>query len=236
MNTFIFDLDGTLLPMDQDIFVDTYFKTLAVKFSAHGLEADKLMKAIWMGTSAMIQNDGIVTNEERFWSTFCGILGDEIRKLEPEFENFYQNEFIKAKASTNPNPMARECIKLAKQKGFKVVLATNPIFPRVATLQRVKWAGLDKEDFELITTYENSSYCKPNTEYYNNILRTLKLTPQECIMVGNDVSDDMCVSKLGMDTFLLTDCLINVKGEDISNLKQGGFKELYQLIEQTSLQ
>jgi FMN phosphatase YigB (HAD superfamily) len=231
MNTFIFDLDGTLLPMpDQELFLNTYFKALAIKIVPHGIDPQKLVKAVWACTKAMIENDGSITNEQRFWENFCGLLGEEIRQLEPVFEDFYRNEFVVTRSTTGTNPLAQECIKLLKEKGYQVVLATNPVFPRVATYTRMQWAGLDPEDFDLITTYENSSYCKPNLEYYRAILQYIGKEPQECIMVGNDVKEDMCAAGLEMDTFLLKDCLICAEEEDISHFKQGSFAELLDLI------
>lgn len=74
---------------------------------------------------------------------------------------------------------------------LKTVLAINPIFPRSAVESRIGWAGLDVSDFEYITTYENSWYCKPNPEYYNEILSKLNLQSGECPIVGNDVTEDM---------------------------------------------
>ncbi len=178
----------------------------------------------------MIENDGSMTNEHRFWSTFTGREGEEMRRLEPVFEDFYKNEFIAAKKATFHNPEAQSCIRLLKEKGYRVVLATNPLFPRIATLNRMKWAGLQEEDFELITTYENSSYCKPNREYYRAILKEIGKEPSECIMVGNDIQDDMCASELGMETYLLMDCIIKKDGADISCYRQGVFKELAEYI------
>jgi FMN phosphatase YigB (HAD superfamily) len=231
MNTVIFDLDGTLLPMpDQDLFLNTYFKALAKKLVPYGINAQELIKAVWEGTKAMITNDGTKTNEERFWDTFCAVLGDEVRKLESVFEDFYTNEFNETKCATSENPLAKECIHMLKEKGYRLILATNPVFPRVATFARIKWAGLNPEDFELITTYENSSYCKPNLDYYREILKTIGKEPGECMMVGNDVKEDMGVLKLGMDAFLLKDCLINTGNVDISHLKQGNFNDLLVLI------
>ena len=52
------------------------------------------------------------------------------------------------------------------------------------------------------------------------------MKPEECLMVGNDVSEDMVTEQLGMKTFLLTDCLINKAGVDISQYPHGGFAEL----------
>ncbi|HWT27602.1 MAG TPA: HAD family hydrolase [Mobilitalea sp.] len=232
MNTFIFDLDGTLLPMpSQELFLEAYFKALSAKVIPYGLDVQKLVKAVWAGTNSMIENDGSMSNEHRFWETFCAILGPEIRKLEPVFDDFYRNEFIAAKSTTSTNPIARKCIELLKAKGYMVVLATNPIFPQVATFTRIEWAGLKVEDFELITTYENSTFCKPNLGYYKEILGKIGKAPEECIMVGNDVKEDMCADALGMDTYLLKDCLIHTGEEDITIYRQGDFEDLHKLIE-----
>ena len=45
-------------------------------------------------------------------------------------------------------------------------------------------------------------------------------------MVGNDVGEDMVAKNLGMKVFLLTDCLINKSGEDLSAYPHGTFKDL----------
>ncbi len=231
MNTFIFDLDGTLLPMpSQELFLDAYFKALSIKLAPFGFDAKKLTKAVWTGTYAMIENDGTMTNEQRFWNTFSSILGEEARKLEPVFEDFYRNEFRSVKSTTSTNPLAKECVRLLKEKGYSVILATNPIFPQAATYQRMDWAGLEADDFQLVTTYENSAFCKPNLGYYREILTKIHKIPAECIMIGNDVKEDMCTAALGMDTFLLTDNLIKKEEEDITVYKQGGFHDVLEMI------
>ena len=112
------------------------------------------------------------------------------------------------------------------------VLATNPLFPHTATDNRMRWAGLKPEDFSFYTTYENSRYCKPNPKYYEEILQKLNLKPEECIMVGNDLEEDILpTEKLGMQGFLLTDFLINKEDKDISGYLQGDFTELIQYLE-----
>ncbi len=229
MNTVIFDLDGTLLPMNQDLFIQTYFKELVKAAVPFGYSPDDLQKAVWLGTKAMLDNDGSMTNEGRFWDSFVKAFGEEVRAMEPEFHRFYQNEFTKAKVATSPTPLSDKCIKILKKKGYTITLATNPLFPRIATQTRMSWAGLDPLDFELITTYENSRYCKPKLEYYKDVLAEIGKEADECIMIGNDVREDMCAEKLGMDTFLLTDCIID-HGEDISKYRQGSFEDLYEFI------
>ena len=225
MKVILFDLDGTLLPMEQEVFVKTYFKLLAKRLAPLGYEPEKLIAAIWGGTEAMVRNDGSCINEERFWQYFAGVYGEASLKDKSVIDSFYSEEFHQVKAVCGTSP-AREIVDFLKARGKTVVLATNPIFPAVATRSRMSWVGLAPEDFRLITTYENSRYCKPNPKYYEEILKTIGCAPEECLMVGNDVGEDMVAERLGMNVFLLTDCLINKRDEDISRWPHGGFAEL----------
>jgi FMN phosphatase YigB (HAD superfamily) len=230
MDTILFDLDGSLLPMEQDEFLKLYYNGLTTKFAPLGFEPGILLGAVLFGTRAMLKNDGSLTNEVRFWDAFCQKLGDSARSLEPKFADFYANEFIQVKSSTKPLRVASLCVKEAKAKGYTLVLATNPVFPKVATYTRVDWAELDPEDFSLITTYENCSFCKPDLNYYREILRNIGKKAEDCIMIGNDVKEDMCASKLGMDVFLLNDNPINANGEDTSAYRRGSIHELLSFI------
>ena len=231
IDTVLFDLDGTLLPMDQDEFVQTYMCLLAKKLAHHGYDARHLVAAIWSGTKAMVENTGEKTNEEVFWEDFRHIFGEDARKDEPLFEEFYATDFGHARKVCGFDPAAGEVVALLKERGIRVVLATNPLFPAIATRQRIRWAGLDPEDFELITTYENSRRCKPNPDYYRDVLAELGAAPESCIMVGNDVDEDILPARqLGMKTFLLKHSLLNRRGRDLSGLEQGGFGELKEFL------
>ncbi len=231
IKTILFDLDGTLLPMDQDVFVKSYFSRLALRLEPHGYEKNGLINAIWAGTEAMVKNDGSKNNEAAFWEFFASLYGEDSKKDEPKFDEFYRTDFQAIKGDCGFNEEASKLICKLKKQGFKLVLATNPIFPAVATQSRARWAGLDIDDFELYTTYENSSYCKPNPKYYKEICSKLDLDPNECLMVGNDVSEDMIAASLGMKVFLLTDCLINKNNEDIAIYPHGSFNELEEYID-----
>lgn len=226
ISTILFDLDGTLLPMDQDVFVRSYFKELAKKLLPLGYEPEKLIQTIWTGTEVMVKNDGTCTNEERFWNFFCEVYGEDARAAHPVFEEFYRTEFQKAAAVCGLHKEARNLIVDLKAHGFRLVLATNPLFPAIATESRIRWAGLEPSDFELYTTYETSHYCKPNPHYYNEILQKLGCKAEECLMIGNDIGEDMIAETLGMHVFLLTDCLINKKNVDITRYPQGNFSDL----------
>ena len=118
-------------------------------------------------------------------------------------------------------------MRAIKEMGLRVALATNPIFPAVATESRIRWAGLEPEDFELYTTYESNGYCKPNPAYYREVAAKLGVDPAQCLMVGNDVEEDMeAAEQTGMRVFLLTDCLINRENRDISAYPHGSFSQL----------
>lgn len=144
--------------------------------------------------------------------------------------DYYRNEFQQVSQDCGFDPQAAKTIADIKTLGYHVVLATNPLFPAIATQSRAKWAGLNPNDFELITTYENSRHCKPNTDYYRDILDTLNVKAENCVMVGNDVQEDMIAETLGIKVFLLTDSLINRTGEDISRYPHGSFDELMNFI------
>lgn len=226
MNTVLFDLDGTLLPINQYDFFHGYMHEISKKFVKFGIEPEKLMNALQAGTKAMIQNDGHQTNETRFWDVFVNLMGEEILALKPEFELFYTNEFNNVSKTAMPNPLAQQGISILKEKGYAVIAATNPVFPEIATKQRIRWAQINPDDFSLITTYENSCYGKPNLEYYRMILKKVDREASDCLMVGNDVDEDMCVSDLGMETFLLTDYLLNRNNKDLSSYRKGNFETL----------
>lgn len=115
--------------------------------------------------------------------------------------------------------------------GLKTALAANPIFPETATVSRMEWAGLEPSDFELYTTYENIGYCKPNPDYYREIINRLDAKPEETLMVGNDVEEDMEAGlSAGLKVFLLTDCLINRERRDINQYPRGSFEQLMEYL------
>ena len=132
---------------------------------------------------------------------------------------------------TKENPLAKKAVQLAGEKGRKVVLSTNPLFPMDGQKTRISWIGLSEDDFEFITSYETDSFCKPNPQYFLSICERLNVKPEECLMVGNDVSEDMVAASIGMKVFLYTDCLLNKKGADISVYPNGDFSQLLRYIE-----
>ena len=204
-----FDLDGTLLPMDYDAFIKAYFGELCKVLAPFGISPDKAVNAVWGGTKSMIMNDGAKSNKDRFWESFVECVGGNSDENISAVDPFYSASFHNVRAVTTENPLAREAVEAARKNGRRVILATNPIFPSVAQESRLSWIGLCRADFDLVTDYATDSFCKPNPKYYLSICERMGVRPEECLMVGNDESDDMMgASAAGLDCYLVTDCLI----------------------------
>lgn len=205
----LFDMDGTLLPMDTDQFTRGYFKSLYMKLAKFGLPAEHFGKIMWAGVSAMVKNDGSMTNEEAFWIDFKQRTGLEKDGINEECLEFYGKEFHSAKVFTGENPLAAVAVQIAHEKAEQVVLATNPLFPMVGQETRMSWVGLKPEDFALVTCYEKDTYCKPNPKYFLSVCERIGVEPADCLMIGNDEGEDMyAASSVGMDCYLITDCMI----------------------------
>ena len=231
ITTVMFDLDGTLLPMDLDVYLGYYFKLLIKKLVPYGYDPKKITDSINHAVAAMVENDGSRTNEEAFWDSHRRVMGEDADSSRPLLEEFYRNEFQEVKAVCGSMPEAKEILEFCRSKGLQIILATSPLYPRVATESRIRWAELQPEDFDDSTTYEDSHHCKPNPDYYREILRKRNLSSEECLMVGNDVREDMIAKSVGMEVFLLPQYLINRDNEDISRYPNGNLDDLKTYIE-----
>ena len=128
-----FDLDGTLLPMELDIFMKAYLGSLAKALAPIGYDPDRLVKSILSGSYAMVKNDGSMSNEDVFWNCFNTSYGIDGRKDEKYFYDFYVNEFDKIHKVCGYNPHSSQVVKSIKNMGIRMILATNPLFPSIAT-------------------------------------------------------------------------------------------------------
>ena len=210
-----FDLDGTLLGMDDEAFLKLYFINMVQYCNKNGLDGRLIAEGIEYGTMAMINNCGTDTNETIFWKSFEKYTRLKRKKLENILNQFYITDFNKVQPSCFLKKDAIEIIRVLKDKGYPLYLTTNAIFPRVAVLQRLKWAGLKENNFEYITTYENTYFCKPNPKYYQSVIKQFDLNSNEILMIGNDVLEDGIIQTLNVDFYLLKDSILNRKNLDI---------------------
>lgn len=205
-----FDLDGTLLPMDEKFFTKLYMKEIAEKLMPYGYEADKLVSSIMNGLVKMVSNTSSRTNEEVFWESFSKDYPSKNPKKDlPIFTSFYLDEFKKTKEACKENPLAKEIVSFCRKHLKYTVLSTNPIFPREAQETRLSFIGLKDTDFDYVTDYSNSCSCKPNPSYFKTLLEKFSLKPDEVLLFGNDVVEDVeCGASLGIQGYLIDGCIL----------------------------
>lgn len=209
LTTLLFDLDGTLLPFDLEPFMQVYFHKLVPEI-AHLVNPELIVKQIMAATQRTIENESAdVTNIDAFKAAFFSMTDVKEADIWPIFDRFYHEKFGELKALTTPNFISREICRTAVHKGYKLILATNPIFPDAAVRHRMEWAGMNEIPFDLVTTMEHMHYCKPNPKYYLEILDRVDSLASESIMFGNDVQEDGVAGNVGMETFLVDDFLID---------------------------
>ncbi len=228
--TILFDLDGTLLEMHTEPFVHQYLKELGA-YIGDRYDAQKLLALVWDATRAMIKSDDPgKTNEEVFTEHFLAKSGLSKEEIWPVFDAFYREVFPGLSHLTYPSLWAKKLVEAAKAHGFRVAVATNPVFPRDAIYSRLAWIDLSADHFDLVTVYEESHYTKPNPGYFLEICGKLGVRPEECVMVGNHMQEDMVAGTLGMKTFLVTNYLED-RGEPVYEVDQRGtLAELYEAI------
>jgi FMN phosphatase YigB (HAD superfamily) len=224
--TLLLDLDDTLLDSNMDIFIPAYFKKLAAYLGPR-FNAQRLVQELLTGTMMMFKNERPdLTLEEIFSNYFYPALGAPRESLEAEINNFYDEVFPSLKELTKPRREAVELVEWAFSQGWRVVVATNPLFPRKAIEHRLRWANLppEKYPFNLVTAFESMHFTKEIPAYYPEILGNLGWPEGPVIMVGDDPRMDIeSALKAGLPVFW-----VRPKGKSnpaFVNLSQGTLKE-----------
>ncbi len=206
--TVLFDLDDTLLDNDIQPFIQRYFEMLAEAL-AETISPAQFQRAMQQAVYAMLSKqlpDG--TLEDAFDQVFYPAAGESKPALKERIDDFYRTKFPQLRELTRPRPAAIRLVESAFERGWQVVIATNPLFPRTAIEQRLEWAGLpvNRFPFALVTTYENSHFCKPNPAYFAEILAVLRWPQTPAVMVGNSLEDDILpAEKLGLPTYYVSE-------------------------------
>lgn len=226
LNTILFDLDGTLAPFVQEEFIRVYFQALMDRLTPMGYDGRQLVDALWKGVSAMVSNNGSITNRQIFWESFTQSMGIQALALESVLDDFYSREFDTVRAVLREQADRGPLIQGLREKGYTVVLATNPIFPLPAVCTRLGWVGLSAANFDYVTTYENCRHSKPNPAYYRDILEHMGKRGEECLMVGNNPTDDMAAARAGIAVYLVTDYLENPGELPVEEYPNSTFQKL----------
>ena len=230
----LFDLDGTLLDIDMEFFLQKYFGEMAKMAISQGKYDPKLLvDQVLLSTEVMISdlNPG-TTNEETFMQDFIANLEADENEMRAFFDEFYLSEFPRLQKYCSPFDGVPEMMARVFEQGIKVVIATNSVFPLRAIQSRLDWAGVGMFPYELLTCYENMHYCKPHPQYYQEILQHIGVDPVECLMVGNDTREDLAAGTLGIKTYLVEERLIDQGNSPYRPNWKGNLQDLFQFIKQ----
>lgn len=228
--TLLFDLDGTLLSMNMQEFVKRYLHNVTACF-VHLFKPEDFVNHLLQSTQAMLVNrDPKKTNEEVFMENFLPRIGLSRQEIINMFTEYYNSDFTCLQRYTKTEPLAKNIVEQAIAQNIEVVIATNPVFPEVAIQRRLQWAGIDHLPFRLVTTYEKMHFCKPHLEYYSEILTIVNRLPGDCLMIGNDVREDLAAKGVGIDTFLLKNDLVNDEGIVYEPDYEGYLDDLFRFI------
>lgn len=226
LRALLLDLDGTLIHIDKDAFLADYVAELSSHFTRF-MPAEEFARLLLESTDAMCMNlDPALTNKEVFYKDFFSKAGHPRDQFDPIFDHFYDVHFPELRRHARAKPEARALLQWASEAGLKIVVATNPVFPRKAVFERMAWGNIHDLYYDLVTTYEIMHFCKPHPQYYLEICSLVGTAPEECLMAGNDVDEDMAASAVGMSTFLVTDSLINRSNAAASKFASGSLADL----------
>ncbi len=202
MLTLLLDLDDTLLNTNLDAFVPAYFQALSAYLSAR-VPANLMLHALIAGMHLMNESeDPGCTLQDVFETEFYPKIGISKKDLYQELEYFYDEIFPTLSHITTPVPAAKPFIEWAFSQGYRIAIATDPLFPRKATYHRLRWAGFDPSQFELISTFEHFRFSKTHPAYYAEMLGQMGWPDGPVLMVGNDIDRDILPAKrLGLATY-----------------------------------
>jgi HAD superfamily hydrolase (TIGR01549 family) len=233
VTTVLLDLDNTLLGNDMKDFLPPYFAGLEKRLRQF-VEFDDLPRLMYASIRAMQATpDETTTNMACFMADFGTRLNCRPEILEQAFERFYAEDFPYLQQVTTLRAEARELVAYLLAGNYKVVVATNPLFPAVAIEQRLTWAGIAGFPYTLVTTMENSHFIKPDPRYYREILAKIESTPAESWMVGDNLKNDIEPAQaLGLKTWWITDPGLSSQELKITPDRQGSLADFLAWIKQ----
>jgi FMN phosphatase YigB (HAD superfamily) len=202
--TLLIDLDETLLVNSPETFVPAYFQKLAAHLEAYA-QPTAMIQALKAGTHQMVQNlQPDCSLKEVFESVFYPSLHLQPREVEAVIGQFYKEVFPSLKKLTKPMPGAVELMESAFQRGYRVAIATTPLFPLTAGLQRLDWAGLSPErfPFALVASFESFHFTKPHPAFFAEVLAQMGWPENPVLVVGDDLINDIQPAQaIGLPTY-----------------------------------
>ena len=189
----LLDLDNTLLHNPDRQWVAAFRRQWDSHFAKrYGIEH----------ASATLRNAiGYLNSEPPSYRTNAAAMLDALAidmplakdDLSTALTSFYEGDYICLRANTSPVARAVELVEDLLNQNLLVAIATNPLFPEVATHERLGWAGLSGSvsEFAFITHSENMHFAKPSPAYFAETVARVGVEPDETLIIGDSVRNDM---------------------------------------------
>ncbi|HOK87947.1 MAG TPA: HAD family hydrolase [Fervidobacterium sp.] len=186
------DYDGTIVKSSEEEFMKAYFKNLSNYF---GMPFEEALSLVMQSVDEAMNNPNEnISLYLKFAEAFSRRTNRPFDYWVEKFTYFYENMFDQVKSVIQPNLKLTGLMKSTVQK---LVFASNPLFPEIATIKRIQFAGLSPDDFVYIAHMENCRFAKPNPMFFKDIMDKLNIVPQECVMIG-DSEFDKVSEKVGI--------------------------------------
>ena len=200
--TLLLDLDDTLLDTNLATFIPAYFQALSGKLAGK-VAPEMMVRALIRGMNAMMESeDPTRTLQDVFDASFYRDLDLRREDLAEAIDEFYDRSFPLLASLTRQRDEAASLVEWARLCGVRVAIATDPLFPQKATMHRLRWAGIDPENVELISTFEHFHFSKTHPAYFAEVLGRLGWPEGPILMVGNDMERDLLPAhRLGLATY-----------------------------------
>lgn len=216
-STVLFDLDGTLVALrHQQILILRVFQA-AYRLFGNTTSRVHFISAFRQAARRIRTHPPELTNYEAVTIALANELGIAESDVDVRLQRLIDMLPVLARHHFRPIPEAVATVKHARSLGYRLILATNPIWPRKGLAMRLGQGGLSITDFDYVTSAEVMHSTKPHVSYWEEILATQQLAGSQCLMIGNDPKKDLPAIQAGIDTFILAR-----KGATLPNPPEAG--------------
>ncbi len=201
LRALLLDLDGTLLDLDGDWFLEEYLAALS-EWMAPVVDPGRFAEALWSAAiPVMVDRAGHPgrSNRDVLWQALSDTLQVDPAVLQERFGVFVDGDLTQIAPGGAAREGAHELVAAGRAGGFKLAVATMPIYPRRVVDERLRRANLQDVPWDLVATDAMES-VKPHPAYYQELADRLGVSPPECLMVGDDYFRDIAARRVGMAT------------------------------------
>jgi len=206
LSAIIFDVDGTLIDSNA-AHVQAWDQ--ALKQHDYRVSTDRIAVETGKGGDKLVPS----------------ILGQEIERRDgASLRKAHTAEYTKIAEAAGLNAFAgvEPLLTAIRKRGLKLAIATSSKKKELQTTQRS--AGVDLTNhFDVIATGDDASESKPSPAILEVAIRKLKLSPAQCMMIGDTPYDAETAREAGTVCFGVTCGGMN----DEKTLRAAGMRKIY---------